>query len=86
MTCPALMPPLCTAGYGLANGNWSFFFGAFYLFLINSVFIALSTWIIVKYLKFPLATYISYSLFLARNDINIAWQNIILLKIFFIIT
>ncbi|MDF1673167.1 MAG: DUF389 domain-containing protein [Vicingaceae bacterium] len=55
----ALMPPLCTAGYGLANGNWSFFFGAFYLFLINSVFIALSTWIIVKYLKFPLATYIN---------------------------
>lgn len=55
----ALMPPLCTAGYGLANGNWSFFFGAFYLFLINSVFIALSTWLIVKYLKFPLATYIN---------------------------
>ena len=55
----ALMPPLCTAGYGLANGNWSFFLGAFYLFLINSVFIALSTWLIVKYLKFPLATYIN---------------------------
>ena len=55
----ALMPPLCTAGYGLANGNWSFFFGAFYLFLINSVFIALSTWLIVKYLKFPLATYMN---------------------------
>lgn len=55
----ALMPPLCTAGYGLANGNWSFFLGAFYLFLINSVFIALSTWLIVKYLRFPLATYIN---------------------------
>lgn len=54
----ALMPPLCTAGYGLANGNWSFFFGAFYLFTINSVFIALSTFLITKYLKFPLATYI----------------------------
>ena len=53
----ALMPPLCTAGYGLANGNWRFFFGAFYLFLINSVFIALSTWLIVKYLRFPLATH-----------------------------
>jgi uncharacterized hydrophobic protein (TIGR00271 family) len=53
----ALMPPLCTAGYGLANANWDFFFGAFYLFLINSVFIALSTWLIVKYLKYPLATY-----------------------------
>jgi len=55
----ALMPPLCTAGYGLANGNWEFFFGAFYLFLINSVFIALSTWLIVKYLKYPLATYMN---------------------------
>ena len=55
----ALMPPLCTAGYGLANANWSFFFGAFYLFLINSVFITLSTWLIVKYLRFPLAKYLT---------------------------
>jgi len=55
----ALMPPLCTAGYGLANGNWEFFFGAFYLFLINSVFITLSTWLIVKYLGFPITTYIN---------------------------
>lgn len=55
----ALMPPLCTAGYGLANGNWPFFFGAFYLFLINSVFISLTTWMIVRYLRFPLATYIN---------------------------
>lgn len=54
----ALMPPLCTAGYGLANGNWQFFFGAFYLFLINSVFIILATWLIVKYLHFPLTSYI----------------------------
>lgn len=54
----ALMPPLCTAGYGLANGNWQFFFGAFYLFLINSVFIILATWLIVKYLRFPLMSYI----------------------------
>ncbi|PJC62873.1 MAG: hypothetical protein CO022_02230 [Flavobacteriales bacterium CG_4_9_14_0_2_um_filter_32_27] len=54
----ALMPPLCTAGYGLANGNWSFFFGAFYLFIINSVFIILATWLIVKYLRFPLTSYI----------------------------
>lgn len=54
----ALMPPLCTAGYGLANGNWLFFLGAFYLFLINTVFITLSTWLVVKYLKYPLTTYI----------------------------
>jgi uncharacterized hydrophobic protein (TIGR00271 family) len=48
----ALMPPLCTAGYGLAVGRMSFFFGAFYLFFINSVFIALATFIGVKMLKF----------------------------------
>ncbi|MEQ8324532.1 MAG: DUF389 domain-containing protein [Vicingaceae bacterium] len=49
----ALMPPLCTAGYGLANLNWSYFLGATYLFFINSVFIALSTYLVVRYLKFP---------------------------------
>lgn len=49
----ALMPPLCTAGYGLAKGNPQFFFGAFYLFFINSVFISLATYLIVRYLKFP---------------------------------
>lgn len=54
----ALMPPLCTAGYGLANANWDFFFGAFYLFLINGVFIALSTLVVVKYLNFPVKEFI----------------------------
>ncbi|MEP6750211.1 MAG: DUF389 domain-containing protein, partial [Bacteroidota bacterium] len=50
----ALMPPLCTAGYGLATLQLSFFFGAFYLFIINTVFIALSTFIIIRLLHFPL--------------------------------
>ncbi|MDO4707233.1 MAG: TIGR00341 family protein [Porphyromonadaceae bacterium] len=54
----ALMPPLCTAGYGLAQGNLSFFFGAFYLYLINSVFIGLSTLIMVRVLKFPYKTFV----------------------------
>lgn len=49
----ALMPPLCTAGYGLATGHWSYFFGAFYLFLINMVFIALATVLFIRYLKTP---------------------------------
>jgi len=44
----ALMPPLCAAGFGLANRNWPFFFGAFYLFLINCVFIAFSSALITK--------------------------------------
>ncbi|TGN10584.1 DUF389 domain-containing protein [Leptospira ilyithenensis] len=48
----ALMPPLCTAGYGLAQGNWSFFLGAFYLYFINSIFIAIATFVFVRYLNF----------------------------------
>ena len=46
----ALMPPLCTAGYGLATAQWSYFFGAFYLFFINTVFIATATFLGVKLL------------------------------------
>ena len=49
----ALMPPLCTAGYGLATGHLSYFFGAFYLFFINMVFIALATILFVGYLNPP---------------------------------
>lgn len=49
----ALMPPLCTAGFGLATGNLSYFFGAFYLYFINTVFISLSTYIVVRVLKYP---------------------------------
>ncbi|MEM6343055.1 MAG: TIGR00341 family protein [Bacteroidota bacterium] len=49
----ALMPPLCVTGYGLAKGEWDIFAGAFYLFFINSVFIALATYLIVRFLRFP---------------------------------
>ncbi len=49
----ALMPPLCTAGYGLASLKFNLFFGAFYLFIINTVFIALATFIVVRILHFP---------------------------------
>lgn len=48
----ALMPPLCTAGFGLATGNWAYFGGAFYLFFINAVFIAFATYFIVRFLKY----------------------------------
>ena len=44
----ALMPPLCTAGYGLANGNWQYFFGASYLFFINAFFIFFAAFIVLK--------------------------------------
>ncbi|MGN1226654.1 MAG: DUF389 domain-containing protein, partial [Candidatus Cryptobacteroides sp.] len=50
----ALMPPLCTVGYGIANWQWNFVAGALYLFLINSIFIALAAVLVIKYLRFPL--------------------------------
>lgn len=49
----ALMPPLCTAGFGLANGRWDMFAGAFYLYVINSVFIAAATLVMAKLLRLP---------------------------------
>jgi uncharacterized hydrophobic protein (TIGR00271 family) len=49
----ALMPPLCTAGFGLAHGNMAYFAGAFYLFLINSVFISLAALATVRWLNYP---------------------------------
>ncbi len=52
----ALMPPLCTVGYGLSILNWSYVLGALYLFLINSIFISLATFVMVKYLKFPVSS------------------------------
>ncbi|MDY5194060.1 MAG: TIGR00341 family protein, partial [Candidatus Aphodosoma sp.] len=55
----ALMPPLCTAGYGIGTGQLRYFFGAFYLFFINSFFIALATFLMVRYLKFPKKKFIN---------------------------
>ena len=49
----ALMPPLCTAGFALANGKWDFFAGAMYLYAINCTFIGIATYLIVKLLKYP---------------------------------
>ena len=48
----ALMPPLCTAGYSLAIGNYSYFLGSFYLYTINCFFICIATFFIIKYLKY----------------------------------
>ena len=50
----ALMPPLCTVGYGISRMNITFMFGALYLFLINTIFIALATFLAVKFFKFPM--------------------------------
>ncbi|WP_332019805.1 TIGR00341 family protein, partial [Kaistella sp.] len=54
----ALMPPLCTAGYGLATGELAYFAGAMFLYVINCVFICIATFIIVKYLKYPAAEFV----------------------------
>lgn len=53
----ALMPPLCTAGYGIATGNLMYFLGALYLFVINCIFITLATYATVKYLHFKKTEY-----------------------------
>jgi len=63
----ALMPPLCTAGYGLATLQVKFLFGALYLFFINSVFIAFAALLVSQLLKFPITTVIDPHL---RNRIN----------------
>ncbi|CAK7033683.1 MAG: hypothetical protein PETM_01396 [Petrimonas sp.] len=52
----ALMPPICTAGYGLATLQFNFFFGALYLFTINTVFIAFAALVVCQYLKFPIGS------------------------------
>ncbi len=49
----ALMPPLCTVGYGIANLSWKYTIGASFLFIINCIFIALAAYIMAKFLKFP---------------------------------
>tara|TARA_R110002033_G_scaffold166331_1_gene204806 strand:- start:28433 stop:29899 length:1467 start_codon:yes stop_codon:yes gene_type:complete len=53
----ALMPPLCTVGFGLAIGNWDYAFGAMYLFTINTIFIGLATFLVIKLLRFPMVRY-----------------------------
>jgi uncharacterized hydrophobic protein (TIGR00271 family) len=70
----ALMPPLCTAGYGLAIGNFQFFFGASYLFLLNTLFICLSTIVVVRYLKFPVRHFID-----PKVEKKVTWTSYILL-------
>lgn len=70
----ALMPPLCTAGYGLAIGDFQYFFGASYLFLLNTLFICLSTIIVVRYLKFPLRKFLD-----PKVEKKVAWTSYVLL-------
>ncbi len=70
----ALMPPLCTVGFGLAISNWEYATGAMYLFIINTIFIAVATVIVLKLLRFPMVKYINSQKrrFLARITTLIA--------------
>lgn len=52
----ALMPPLCTVGYGIANLSWQYTVGALFLFSINCIFIAMAAYLMAKFLKFPVKT------------------------------
>ena len=67
----ALMPPLCTVGYGLSLLNARYIFGALYLFLINSIFIALATFLTVKYLKYPVVEASDTQRHLSRRSVVI---------------
>ena len=75
----ALMPPLCTAGYGLATWQLRFFGGAFYLFFINSFFIALATFIMVRFLDFPLVRYMDDTRFNAVRRMIYAFAILVMI-------
>lgn len=75
----ALMPPLCTAGYGIATGQFRFFIGAFYLFIINTLFIAISTALIALVLKIPYHKSVSKK---SQKKVNLA---IVLIAVFTVI-
>ena len=86
----ALMPPLCTAGFGLATGNISCFLGALYLFCINCLFITLATYFLVRYFRFKKTEYADQgfglktqritSLLIAIFLIPSIWSAVILVK------
>lgn len=79
----ALMPPLCTAGFGLATGRLQYFLGAFYLFFLNSFFIALATFLFVRYLQFPRVQYLdTRKSNLVRRSITIFATIVIIPSIF----
>ena len=53
----ALMPPLCTIGFYLAQENFTKALNAMYLFTINSMYIIVATYFVLKILRFPLINY-----------------------------
>lgn len=74
----ALMPPICTAGYGLATLQFNFFFGALYLFTINTVFIAVAALVVCQILKFPIRSLVDAG---KRKNVNRAITIVLLITI-----
>ena len=74
----ALMPPLCTAGYGIAVHSTTFFFGALYLFFINSFFICLSAFVVLKIIRIPAKSYVSEKV-LSRQKIYLTVLGILII-------
>ena len=75
----ALMPPLCTAGYGIATGATNFFWGALYLFFINSFFICLSAFAVLKILRVPAKEYVTEDAFRRQRNFLVLLGVIIIL-------
>lgn len=81
----ALMPPLCTCGYSIANGRWDMLLGAGYLFIINAYFIFLSASIVLTLLKIPKTRELTdkewrrYKIRMVRNTIIVAIPSIVAL-------
>lgn len=74
----ALLPPLCVTGFGIANLNWEIAWGSFYLFFLNSTFVSLATYIIVRILRFPYKQYVN-TMERRRNSILMVLVSFILI-------
>lgn len=75
----ALMPPLCTVGFGLAVGNFSYVWGALYLFIINAIFIALASFLVLRLIHLPMAHYANSTK--RRRISNIAYTLAVLVMV-----
>lgn len=74
----ALMPPLCVCGYGIANGNWVCALNSFYLFFLNTVFVSLATYLIVRYLRFPYRKFVDPKI-KSRNTLAVGFFALLIL-------
>ncbi len=82
----ALMPPLCVTGFGIATGNWQVMLNSFYLFFLNSFFIALTTFLIIRLLRFPLKEKLEEKEGRRTRNIIIAFSLIIIVPSIIILT